>query len=417
MSAALAVDDPISHPAWLSRLPAGWQRRSVGSVCEVTLGKMLDSGDGAGKEKKPYLRAANVLWGRVDLSDVAEMFFTPTEMSRLTIRPGDVLVCEGGEVGRTAYVGEGLTDTYFQNSLLRVRPRDQMLSEFFAFAMAAAGSCGVLAGEKATIGHLTRDRLRKLRIPVPPLSAQQEIVRFLNEETSRIDAFLERKHKFIGLLDEKHAALRDRFFLCARGSQDAAVGRMKRVLGEVHERAGLRADLKLLTVSHLTGVTPRSEKNVTMFLAESFEDYKVCQPGDVVVNTMWAWAGAAGVSSVAGLVSPAYAVYRPRVGIDLDRAFLDQLLRSPGFTALMAAHSEGVWRSRLRLYPEVFLSLPVEFPSIEEQRQLVFEVERELEHDVPLGRQLSASMVKAREYRAALITAAVTGQVDFGEAA
>jgi type I restriction enzyme S subunit len=68
---------------------------------------------------------------------------------------------------------------------------------------------------------------------------------------------------------------------------------------------------ELLSVSHKTGVTPRSQKNITMFMAESYEGHKVCRPGDIVVNTMWAWMAAIGVSRHVGIVSPAYGIYRP----------------------------------------------------------------------------------------------------------
>ena len=65
-----------------------------------------------------------------------------------------------------------------------------------------------------------------------------------------------------------------------------------------------------MTVSHLTGVTLRSEKEVNMFMAETLEGYKICRPGDLVINTLWAWMGAMGVAFQRGLVSPAYNVYR-----------------------------------------------------------------------------------------------------------
>ncbi|MGZ9111929.1 MAG: restriction endonuclease subunit S, partial [Rhodoplanes sp.] len=86
--------------------------------------------------------------------------------------------------------------------------------------------------------------------------------------------------------------------------------RAKYFFREIDERSR-KGDEELLSVSHLTGVTPRSQKNVTMFRAESYVGHKLCRPGDVVFNTMWAWMGALGVARAAGIVSPSYAVYRP----------------------------------------------------------------------------------------------------------
>ena len=79
---------------------------------------------------------------------------------------------------------------------------------------------------------------------------------------------------------------------------------------------------ELLSVSHLTGVTPRSQKNVTMFKAESYSGHKVCSPGDIVINTLWAWMAALGAARQTGLVSPAYGVYRPRRPDSFNPAYL-----------------------------------------------------------------------------------------------
>lgn len=142
--------------------------------------------------------------------------------------------------------------------------------------------------------------------------------------------------------------------------------RAKVLLREVDERSQ-SGNEELLSVSHKTGVTPRREKNVTMFLAESNVGAKLCHPGDVVVNTMWAWMAAVGVSKDYGLVSPSYAVYRQRrPGAYSDR-YLDELLRTPKYRAEYLARSTGITSSRLRLYPDMFLTMPIPVPPVDEQ--------------------------------------------------
>lgn len=122
----------------------------------------------------------------------------------------------------------------------------------------------------------------------------------------------------------------------------------------------------MLSVSHITGVTPRSEKNVTMFMAESNVGHKRCREKDLVINTMWAWMGALGVSRYSGLVSPSYGVYRP-LSDKTDPLFLDALLRTSTYVGEYTTRSTGINSSRLRLYPERFLSLPVLLPPLSEQ--------------------------------------------------
>lgn len=142
--------------------------------------------------------------------------------------------------------------------------------------------------------------------------------------------------------------------------------RAKFLFREVDERSESGTE-ELLSVSHITGVTPRREKNVTMFMAESTVGYKICRPGDLVVNTMWAWMGALGISPLTGLVSPAYGVYRP-ITNSLSPGFAGLILRGPQYVSEYVCRSTGIQSSRLRLYPEQLLQIPVAIPPMNEQR-------------------------------------------------
>ena len=128
---------------------------------------------------------------------------------------------------------------------------------------------------------------------------------------------------------------------------------------------------ELLSVSHLTGVTPRSQKKVTMFKAASYVGSKLCQPGDIVINTLWAWMAALGASRHAGIVSPAYGVYRPHSADSFNPAYLDYLLRTRAYVAEYIGRSTGIRSSRLRLYPNQFLDIALIQPPRPEQDQIV----------------------------------------------
>ncbi|HLF96484.1 MAG TPA: restriction endonuclease subunit S [Methylococcaceae bacterium] len=146
--------------------------------------------------------------------------------------------------------------------------------------------------------------------------------------------------------------------------------RAKAFLREVNDRSTTGRE-ELLSVSHLTGVTPRSQKNVTMFKAESYIGHKRCQPGDIVINTMWAWMAALGVSQHVGLVSPAYGIYRAHDPETYNPRYLDYLLRSHAYVAEYNCRSTGIQSSRLRLYPTQFLDIPFICPPRDEQDQIV----------------------------------------------
>jgi type I restriction enzyme, S subunit len=165
-------------------------------------------------------------------------------------------------------------------------------------------------------------------------------------------------------------------------------------------------------VSHLTGVTPRSEKDVNMFEAETTEGYKISLSGDLVVNTLWAWMGAMGTSPVSGIVSPAYNVYQP--GARLDPSYVDALVRLPVFAQEVTRYSKGVWSSRLRLYPEGFFEVHIPVPPLDEQRAIVAQIAKETNKIDELAVATKRSTVLLKERRAALISAAVTGQIYVG---
>ena len=146
--------------------------------------------------------------------------------------------------------------------------------------------------------------------------------------------------------------------------------RAKFFFREVDERSETGTE-ELLSVSHLTGVTPRSQKNVTMFKAESYVGHKLCRSGDLAVNTMWAWMAALGVAKQTGIVSPAYGVYRPHDPRTFDPEYLDYLLRTKSYVTEYYCRSTGIRTSRLRLYPDELLDIPVIRPPREEQEIMV----------------------------------------------
>ncbi len=268
------------------------------------------------------------------------------------------------------------------------------------------------------------DFIGNLRIPRPDRRQQAAAANALDRVTTRIDALLSAKTRELDLLREKrraiisHAVSRGLDPTCTyRDSGSSWLGRIpshwetdraRWLFVERDERSETGTE-ELLSVSHLTGVTRRSEKDVTMFEAESTEGYKICRAGDLVINTLWAWMGAMGVSSIAGIVSPAYNVYTP--GPRLDPSFVDALVRIPAFAQEVRRYSKGVWSSRLRLYPEGFFQVMLPVPSIREQRDIVSHIGAQLVQLDALRSATDRSISLLKERRAALIDAAVNGQL------
>jgi len=157
----------------------GWPTSRIGDVCDARLGKMLDAKQQTGNHQRLYLRNANVQWNRLDLSEVLEMDFREKDRKIFRLRYGDVLICEGGEVGRAALWHDQLPECYFQKALHRVRPDLAMVtSEYILNLMWFYAHNGGFKNHvtSATIAHLTGVKLKEIAIPIPPLSLQKEFV-------------------------------------------------------------------------------------------------------------------------------------------------------------------------------------------------------------------------------------------------
>ncbi len=133
----------------------------------------------------PFLRTSNVLWDDIDLSTVDQMSLTPEELNAKSLRAGDILVCEGGDVGRSAVWPGGSEPISFQNHLHRLRPLDQqMVPRFLVFFLESAFTqLGMFEGaaNDTTIPNLSRNRLSALEVPVPPVEEQSDIVSLLGQ--------------------------------------------------------------------------------------------------------------------------------------------------------------------------------------------------------------------------------------------
>ena len=195
---------PGWHTQWkdvpgIGTIPAAWDVVRLGEIYEVQLGKMLSPKARQGKNPRPYLTNRNVRWGKFDLSDLPTMDFDRREIEKFQLRPGDLLVCEGGDTGRAAvWLGE-IADCYYQKTLHRLRPIDEnAISEFMLAVLMSYATKGILLehSERTSISHLTRERLLRMRIPHSSRAEQDEIVaalgcvadsiRWAREEQDRI---------------------------------------------------------------------------------------------------------------------------------------------------------------------------------------------------------------------------------------
>ena len=171
----LLADDDIVFD-----LPGSWCWTTLPTIASVELGKTLDRVKNTGK-LYPYLRSVNVQWGSIDLADVHEMRFEESEIEKYTVTKHDLLICEGGDVGRCCVWAEE-KDYLYQNALHRVRMSAEISPYFYQYVMMAYEAQGVLKriSTGVTIRHLTGSTLSQMPVPLPPIAEQQRIVERIN---------------------------------------------------------------------------------------------------------------------------------------------------------------------------------------------------------------------------------------------
>ena len=160
---------------------ADWEEKSFSDLGTSNLGKMLDQNKNTGDEIR-YLRNINVRWFDFDLSDLLTMRAKPEEIKKLSVKKGDLFICEGGEPGRCAVWKDENADLIFQKAIHRFRPNDGVSSDFVAYVLYYYNQIGKLSDyfTGTTIKHLTGQSLAKLPIKLPPLNYQLSIVNFLD---------------------------------------------------------------------------------------------------------------------------------------------------------------------------------------------------------------------------------------------
>ena len=274
-------------------LPSGWEWTTIGSVSDTQLGKTLSTKPVDDGRLKPYLRNKNVQWFRVDVDDLKETYFTGEEEVKYQLRPGDLLVCEGGEVGRCAVWQHSTDRLHFQNALHRVRPSDGVRPEWLQFALRWSADTGRLASHTSgvTINHLVQRALRKVEIPLPPTNEQELVIAAVEEHFSRLDAVEATQRRIIRRVDVLKSSLLSEAFGM---NGDLPPGWGQKTIGEVaqvqlgrqrspqhHSGPQMRPYLRSANVTW-EGICLDDVKEMNFDDAD-FETYKL-DPGDLLLN-------------------------------------------------------------------------------------------------------------------------------------
>lgn len=410
------------HNLWLSKIE-GWRLQRVRDHFSLLNGFPFPSEDfNTDGKGLPLVRIRDLFVGQPDI------FYDGPEGSESLLLNDDIVVGMDGDfnVGWWTH-GPALLN----QRLCALRPRGSHDARFAFYQLPIALKIINDLTPSSTVKHLSSFDVLALRLPAPKLSQQQAIAAFLDRETTRIDKLITKKERQVELLYKR---AKQAVAALVTGATVQGVSVVETGLDHIPRipthwsllRAGHLFnevaepnidDLPVLSVSIHTGISDRQlddeERDRKVNLIEDRSSYKCVRPGYLAYNMMRAWQGAVGVSTVDGAVSPAYVVAKPTRNI--HSLYYQFLLRTPPFIEQMRRGSKGITDFRLRLYWEQFRIIVLPVPPLEEQRRIAAEAEQELAYADEAADRIVRSVALLREHRAALITAAVTGQIDIRE--
>lgn len=418
-------------------LPSTWSKVPLKSVCYYVVSN-VDKHSLEGEKPVRLCNYTDVYKNEKVSPNLDLMVATASEeeIRRFRLEAGDVVITKDSEswddIGIPAFVEASSDDFVCAYHLAFARSKTEALLGEYLFRCMQSRPVAIqleLAATGVTRYGVPKGAIGSAILPLPPIECQAEVVAYLDREVERIDTLIAEKERMLMLLEEKRAALISE---AVTGGLNPDVPRkssgsdwlrdipahwqMIRAKGLFREidRRTTSGEEELLSLRMNVGLVPHNHVSDKELGPSDLIGFKIVEPGQMVINRMRAASGLIAVSERFGLVSPDYAVFEV-VKTDMNIDYMLALFTTSLVQAVFRSSSKGLGTGSsgfLRLYSDNFLALHFPFPSIEEQKKIVEFLVEENDQVAQISSALKASVALLRERRAALITAAVTGQID-----
>ncbi|MXO91065.1 restriction endonuclease subunit S [Pontixanthobacter aquaemixtae] len=427
---------PASH-LWLDAIPKNWTETRLRFVANVS-NSNVDKKSYEGQVPVRLCNYTDVYYNeRIEPElEFMEATATPEEIKKFQLREGDVIITKDSEdpadIGVPSLVMEDMPGVVCGYHLSVIRASDPITAAYLQYSIMSQINKAQLYVDTPGVTRfgLDQDTIKSIVVLLPPFGERRQIVEMLRSETGQIDGLIEKKTRFIALLNDKEKSMIAHFV--RRGidatapTKDSGVewrgvvpahwqrARMKNHFKQV-KRQGFD-DLTVLSVYREFGVIEKASRSDNINKTpEDLSKYQLVEPNDLAINKMKAWQGSMGISPFLGITSPDYLVMKP-IGEHNPR-YMHHYLRAKPMPWVYRLISNGIRTDQWRLEPEKFLELPVFLPPMDEQEAIANRIDRELDRIRDLIEKTERSIALLKEKRAALITAAVTGKIDVRAAA
>ena len=382
-----------------------------------------------------YVEISDVAYGQGITSATTMPFGAAPSRTRRRVADGDVLISTVRTYLRAiAPLSKPSANLIASTGFAVIRPRS-LHSGYLGYALQSEYFISKVISSSVGVSYpaINASQLMGITTPVPDRQEQFAIATFLDRETAKIDALVTEQERLIALLKEKRQVVISH--AVTKGLNPHApmkpsgvewlgdvprhweVDRLASVFREAVDTGS--DDLPILSVSIHDGVSDKeldeAELDRKVTRSDDRSKYKAVRPGDLAYNMMRAWQGAFGAVKVAGQISPAYVVARPIR--EIRTAFVEGVLRTPQAVEQMRRLSRGITDFRLRLYWEEFKNICLALPPVEEQTAILNRITDVTANFDALSHEAGQAIELLKERRSALISAAVTGQIDVRKAA
>jgi type I restriction enzyme S subunit len=365
-------------------IPKEWKKKAVGHLFEVQLGKMLNEKAKNGTQY-PYLANFNVRWGNFDFSKTNKMYFSQREKEKYALRDGDLLMCEGGEIGRCAVWHGHDSEIYYQKALHRIRSITDECSTDYLFIymqfIAERGRLVRLVGE-TSIAHLTREKLLGLSILLPSPAEQKAIAEVLSvwdraiEKTERLILAKEKRIKHLSnnflfgnqrLGQQSEPLIRGRFF---NYPMDWRLVSLNKIASEISVRNS-NPNAVVLSCSKYDGFVNSLDYFGKKVFSDDTTNYKVIKNWQFGYPANHIEEGSIGLLEHCdeGIVSPIYVVFETSAEI-VHPPYLIKLLKTDIFRHIFRISTSSSVDRRGSLRWHEFSTLKVALPPMEEQKRI-----------------------------------------------
>ena len=406
---------------------SAWTMKQVSQVGQ-TGSPVLKAGPfGSSVTKADYVTSGFKLYGQQEVlgkqADATGYYVTEETYIRnrsCQVLPGDVLITMMGSVGQSYVVPDTAEDGIINPRLMRIRVDHNILDPHFLDSYLSSDPVQRILQNRAhggTMLGLNAKALGTIQIPIPPIHEQRKIVEILrtwDDAIGKVDS-LRRIRLATVEAEQLRMLFPDKSNEIDRKRQETWI---RVPLGEAfteRNESGFESGT-LLSISQVAGVVAQDSVGRKDTSNGSRSKYKRVVPGDIAYNTMRMWQGAAGLSSLEGLVSPAYTVVSPVLEL-IEPKFAAQLFKTKKMMFLFQRHSQGLTSDTWNLKYPAFSKIEIELPPLEEQRRISAYLDTVRVEISLLEKQKLALEVQKRGLMQQLLTGKIRVNVDEGEAA